>query len=31
MGGVIAYVAFLAVMVGTAVGLYFGLRAAKMI
>lgn len=31
MGGVIAYVAFLSVMVGTAVVLYFGLRAAKMI
>ncbi|MGF1518429.1 MAG: cytochrome b6-f complex subunit PetL [Nodosilinea sp.] len=31
MGGVIAYVAFLSVMVGTAVVLYFGLRAVKLI
>ncbi|HZG41129.1 MAG TPA: cytochrome b6-f complex subunit PetL [Nodosilinea sp.] len=31
MGGVIAYVVFLSVMVGTALGLYLGLRATKMI
>ncbi len=31
MGGVIAYVAFLSVMVATALGLYFGLRLTKLI
>lgn len=31
MGGVVAYVVFLSVMVGTALGLYFGLRATKLI
>ncbi|PSR13766.1 cytochrome B6 [filamentous cyanobacterium CCP3] len=31
MGGVIAYVVFLSVMVGTAIGLYFGLRVTKLI
>ncbi|MGB3308171.1 MAG: cytochrome b6-f complex subunit PetL [Nodosilinea sp.] len=31
MGGVIAYVVFLSVMVGTAIGLYFGLRLTKLI
>ncbi|HSM83952.1 MAG TPA: cytochrome b6-f complex subunit PetL [Nodosilinea sp.] len=31
MGGVIAYVAFLSVMVGTAIGLYFGLKLVKLI
>ncbi|WP_035991266.1 cytochrome b6-f complex subunit PetL [Leptolyngbya sp. KIOST-1] len=31
MGGVVAYVLFLSVMVGTAIVLYFGLRAAKLI
>ncbi|MGB3139047.1 MAG: cytochrome b6-f complex subunit PetL [Nodosilinea sp.] len=31
MGGVVAYVLFLLVMVGTALGLYFGLRVAKLI
>jgi hypothetical protein len=31
MGGVIAYVLFLGVMVGTAIGLFFGLRLVKLI
>ncbi|MBE9155560.1 cytochrome B6 [Nodosilinea sp. LEGE 06152] len=31
MGGVVAYVVFLSVMVGTALGLYFGLRVTKLI
>ncbi|MBE9113367.1 cytochrome B6 [Nodosilinea sp. LEGE 07298] len=31
MGGVVAYVVFLSVMVGTAMGLYFGLRLTKLI
>jgi hypothetical protein len=31
MGGVIAYVAFLSVMVGTAIALFFGLRLVKLI
>lgn len=31
MGGVIAYVLFLSVMVGTALALYFGLRVTKLI
>ncbi len=31
MGGVVAYVVFLSVMVGTALGLYFGLRLTKLI
>lgn len=31
MGSVVAYVVFLSVMVGTAIGLYFGLRAVKLI
>ncbi|MBD2106374.1 MULTISPECIES: cytochrome b6-f complex subunit PetL [Cyanophyceae] len=31
MGGVVAYVLFLSVMVGTAIGLYLGLRLVKLI
>lgn len=31
MGGVVAYVVFLSIMVGTAMGLYFGLRVTKLI
>ncbi|TVQ10568.1 MAG: cytochrome B6 [Leptolyngbya sp. DLM2.Bin27] len=31
MGGVVAYVGFLSVMVGTAIALYFGLRLVKLI
>lgn len=31
MGGVVAYVLFLSVMVGTAIGLYLGLRLVRLI
>ncbi|NMF86592.1 cytochrome b6-f complex subunit PetL [Nodosilinea sp. P-1105] len=31
MGGVVAYVLFLSAMIGLALGLYFGLRTAKLI
>ncbi len=31
MGGVVAYVLFLSIMVGTAIGLYLGLRLVKLI
>lgn len=31
MGGVVAYVVFLSIMVGMALGLYFGLRLTKLI